>query len=150
MYLWSEIKPKLHEGQLLVWKTKHVRLGCKMTMTGMVQKMRNGWTDTTHLLPPMTRWDGYKHIIPYDLEWSYDVPQWVLDMKSRYPVYLLDVEGVELKPCPFCGESAMWYSRDGFIGSMPHQDNQFAIGHCLKTGHYINPESCANLWNRRV
>ena len=155
-HLWSDKKPAdLHRGQLLLWRTSHVRLGVKMVMTGEVRRMFNGWRDTYHLLPPMTRWDGYKHIIPADLEWSYAVPEWVseqerTEMNGYKFVRLICVEGLTPKFCPFCGESPKWESRGGFIGSMPHQDPEFSLGCCVRFGHYQSPKFCAEKWDTRL
>jgi hypothetical protein len=161
-YEWKEFRPKdIHKGQVLLWKTKHIRLGGGMVMSGPIHNMHNGWENTDHLLPPMTRWDGYRHLIPADLEWAY-APGWikeratvpgrdgkpvVLDYKL---VRLLEVEGVYPCLCPFCGKAATWESRDGFIGSMPHQENQFSVGCCMRTAYYANPADAVARWNRRV
>lgn len=155
MKLWKEEKPDdLHKGQLLLWRTTHESLGLKMRMTGLVRKMCNGWTDTYHLLPPMTQWDGYKHIIPNDLEWSRKVPDSIAEIQytdqTAYKVnQLVIVDGVDLKPCPFCGGPATWDSRDGFIGSMAYQNRQFSAGCCLRTNYFSSPQKCADFWNRR-
>jgi hypothetical protein len=155
MQLWSEKKPSdLRKDQLLLWRTEHRKFGNKMRMTGLVREMNNGWTDTRHLLPPMTRWDGYKHIIPDGLEWSADVPERIAEIEfTRQTAYkvnqLVSVDGIELMACPFTGEPATWESRDGFIGSMAYQDNQFSVGGALRTGFFSSPQKCADFWNRR-
>lgn len=156
MQPWAETKPdNLHKGQLLLWRTKHLKHGCAMRMTGLVREMNNGWTDTTHLLPPMTIWDGYKHIIPEDLEWSTEVPDRIAEIQfTRQTAYkvnqLVSVDGIDLKPCPFTGQPATWDSRDGFIGSMAYQDRQFSVGGALRTSFFTSPQKCAELWNRRA
>ncbi len=162
---WADKKPDdLHRGQVLLWKTKHVRLGVGMIMSGPVRVMHNGWKNTDHLLPPMTRWDGYRHIIPDDLEWA-TAPDWIME-KATYKskdqwghetthveesslVRLLEVEGISLRPCPFCGGKATWNSRDGFIGAMPYQENQFSAGCCMHTNYYTTPALAGARWNRR-
>lgn len=162
---WSEERPDdLQRGQVLLWKTKHVRLGVGMVMSGVIRSMHNGWNNTDHLLPPMTHWDGYRHLIPADLEWA-PAPSWIKEKatfksKDRWGhetttviehrlTLLMEVEGVSLRPCPFCGGKATWESRDGFIGAMPHQENQFSVGCCMRTGHYANPADAGARWNRR-
>ena len=162
---WADKKPDdLHRGQVLLWKTKHVRLGVGMIMSGPVRSMHNGWNNTDHLLPTMTRWDGYQHIIPADLEWA-PAPDWIKEkatfklkdrwghetthVKESHLVRLLEVEGISLRPCPFCGGKATWESRDGFIGAMPHQENQFSAGCCMRTNFYAAPADVGALWNRR-
>lgn len=155
-HLWSETRPDdLARGQLLTWRTKHVRLGLKMTMTGDIRSMNNGWTDTRHLLPPMTHWDGYAHRIPADLEWSRDVPDRIAgqtrtELNGYMFVALLSVEGIAPAACPFCGKAATWDTRGGFIGSMPHQDSEFSLGCCLRTGHAASPQNVATFWNTRA
>lgn len=163
---WSEERPAdIHDDQVLLWRTKHVRLPHVMVMSGCIRKMHNGWKNTDHLLPPMTRWDGYRHLIPADLEWDV-APGWIKEKatfektdkwggKSTYVidhmlVRLLDIEGLEPRPCPFCGGKATWQSRDGFIGAMPHQENEFSIGCCLRTGYYRDPEKAVQFWNTRA
>lgn len=162
---WKEEKPEdLHVGQVLLWKTQHVSLKVGMVMSGVIRSMHNGWKNTDHLLPPMTRWDGYRHLIPADLEWAY-APAWIKE-KATYKTkdrwghektgiiehrltLLLEVEGVPLRPCPFCGGKATWESRDGCIGDMPHQEKQFSAGCCMRTGYYATPADAGARWNRR-
>jgi hypothetical protein len=163
---WKEFRPKdIHRGQVLLWKTKHIRLGVGMVMSGPIHNMHNGWENTDHLLPPMTRWDGYRHLIPADLEWAY-APGWIKEQatytkKDRWGkettyvnehalVRLLEVQDAIPLHCPFCGGAAKWESRDGFIGSMPHQENQFSVGCCMRTAYYSNPADAVARWNRRV
>ena len=154
-YAWATHKPSdLAEGLVLTWRTKHVYLGVKVTMTGPIRRMCNGRTDTYHLLPPMTDWNGYGHVIPADLEWSHDVPKHITDIVRTHTnghrlEVLLAVEGVELASCPFCGGPATWSSRDGFIGAMPHQHRQFSVGCCLRTEHYNQPKFASSFWNER-
>mgnify|MGYP006998182435 FL=1 len=153
---WADKQPDdIHVGQILTWRTAHVRLGMKMTMTGIVRRMCNGWTGAYHLLPPMTHWNGYNHSIPKDLEWSYGVPRDIAEIEltscnhHRF-VRLLHVEGISLLPCPRCGADAVWESLGGFIGAMPHQEERFSAGCCYRTGSYESPESAAKYWNTRA
>jgi len=153
---WADEKPDdLHVGQLLLWRTAHTRTGLKMSITGEVRRMCNGWKDTYHLLPPMTHWDGYKHIIPDDLEWSTAVPEWVASQerteRNQYKfVRLIAVDGPEPKGCPFCGEQPKWQSRDGFITAMPHEEKQFLIGCCASIGYFYDPAFVLEKWNTRA
>lgn len=126
-----------------------------MRMTGLVREMRNGWNDTIHLLPPMTHWNGYNHVIPADLEWSTEVPDWVASIEfnnqTAYKVNkLISVDGIEPKPCPFTGKPATWESCDGFIGAMAYQKSAFSLGGALRTPRFTNPQSCAEFWNQRA
>lgn len=162
---WTDRRPDdLHQGQVLLWRTEHVRLKVGMVISGAVRKMHDGWKNTDNLMPPMTRWDGYRHLIPADLEWAH-APSWIkenatyksknrwgyeiTEVNSSRLVRLLEVEGVILCRCPFCGGEATWESRDGFIGAMPHEENQFSVGCCLRTAFRNTPSAAAAFWNRR-
>jgi hypothetical protein len=165
---WSETKPEDRtDGKLLLWRTKHKRLGILMTFSGTIRSMRNGWNNTIHLLPPMTHWDGYKHLIPVDLEWSADVPAWIMaeatykskdkwgyekTLVSEHKLeQLLHIEGLDPLPCPFTGLEARWDSRDGWIGAMPHEHQEFSVGRGgMRTGYYSNPRDAVAYWNRRA
>lgn len=154
--LWSEEKPEnLHVDQLISWRTKHVGLGLKMTMTGHVRRMCNGITNKYHLMPPMTDWTGYKHTIPDDLEWSYEVPEYISAQtrteRNKYIFEkLLSIEGLEPTSCPFCGKAATWDSRGGFVTAMPHQESEFSLGCCVRMGYFEDPRHCLERWNTRA
>lgn len=163
---WADEKPaELEAGRVLMWRTAHIKLGLQFEMSGPLRRMHNGWTGESRNLPPMTRWDGYKHLIPAGLEWSEDVPEWVereaaFEHRDRYGsiergvtqyklTRLIAVEGIDLLSCPFTGKEARWQSSGGFIGSMPHQDEMFSIQGALETGRYYDPRKAAAFWNAR-
>ena len=162
---WAHDRPDdLHDGQILLWRTKHKRGDFVLIFSGRVRSMHNGWTNTDHLHPPMTRWDGYRHLIPSDLQWA-AAPDWILERATyqktgRYGMLqdivdeskvrrLIAVDGIELLPCPFCGGDPVWETWGGFIGASPNEDDEFSLTHCGAEYRRGSPLAAAKCWNRR-
>ena len=164
---WSERQPEnLVKGRVLLWKTKKVNSDLIFIMSGPLSYRHNGVTSTDHIMPPMTRWDGWQHLIPSDLEWSEDVPEWIereatWERKDKWGcvhkgvtdhklVQLVEVVGIDLLPCPFSGKQPRWESRDGWIGAMPHQQHEFTVRGAVSRGFVSCPKRAAELWNTRA
>ena len=62
----------------------------------------------------------------------------------------VEVVGIDLLPCPFSGKQPRWESRDGWIGSMPHQQHEFTIRGAVSRGFVSCPKRAAELWNTRA
>lgn len=113
------------------------------------------YTDKKCWLPQCAHWDGYKHIMPDDLEWAY-AGEDVTEKTERWP-------GIDLLPCPFCGGPAEISScqaslRGGrytglFLNGKFFKNNWFKIKHrcgiVSDTGGSSNLKALIAAWNKR-
>lgn len=106
---------------------------------------------TKVLSPSFDHWDGYRVSIPEDIAWR-ELPS--TDEKRSDVSELVDIEGIENAPCPFCQAIPQWkasrVTRGGYTFNPDPEDlNCFSLSCCdwAKTPEYGNPRELAEQRN---
>lgn len=100
-----------------------------ITFIAWTRRRGAGYSDV--ISPAFDYWDGYKIIMPVGLQWQV-VEQ--SEMK-QYNYRDIQIEGVTLDPCPFCGLTPTWKGSDTnwqgtSIGAFPHRFNTWWLTCC--------------------
>jgi hypothetical protein len=89
------------------------------------------------LSPEFDHWNGRRVILPEgSIEWDYYDGE-----PPSYGNEVIEVVGVELMPCPFCGEVPKWQYSGKWVLSGP-TITEFWYTKCCswaKSPHYVNP-----------
>lgn len=122
-----------------LWRTPHKTIDDVIVIFRAKVRIRgHGYGDDV-LSPEFDHWDGYQLHMPADTQFIA-----IEDDDPR-----VTIEDVYLLPCPFCGETPIWATYDGFIGSKPNSDKGFTVSHCIAKAHRTTPQSAADIWNTR-
>lgn len=130
-------------GQLPVgeylWRMPHAYLDIVVVFRAKVRMRGHGYRDDV-ASPDFDHWDGYIVHIPPGAQCR--------DVRDDDP--LVHVEGIELLPCPFCGQAPRWKAGGGYIGARPNKHDRFELGHCIAEVHREDPRHAAAVWNTRA
>lgn len=122
-----------------LWRVPHSSIDSVITIfRAKVRKRGYGCRDSV-TSPDFDYWDGWKLHLPESVQYRD-----VLDSDPE-----VTIEGVELLPCPFCGDVPKWISNGGYIGARPNQHYRFIVGHCFAEVCRKSPLDAAAVWNTR-
>jgi hypothetical protein len=91
------------------------------------------------LSPEFDHWDGYKVIVPKNVEWRE-----VEENDNQ-----INVENFEIKSCPFCNSQPTLSARSEYIGSTPMNAKEFNIKCCISSTRYDSLKRVLEIWNKR-
>ena len=159
MSSWTKYKDeKPKDAGVYKWRQKHKASFVQIFYAEM--RMRGNGGRGQVLSPAFDYWDGYAVHVPDDLEWC--VPDDTEDALRRSKYKTVEVEGVSLKPCPFCGKtpeiSGSQCGRPGggdgtVVCAKPENFNTWRLTQCCRMVSSFNgfpsPFDLSEKWNAR-
>jgi hypothetical protein len=93
----------------------------------------------TVLSPDFDNWNGYKVIVPKNVEWRE-----VEENDNK-----INIENTEIKCCPFCNKQPILSFKSVYIGSTPMNATDFNLKCCIVNTGYHSLERVLEIWNKR-
>lgn len=129
MFLSYKDSPIKEEGYYL-WRSS-LKTGQKIIFCG--KTMDRHYNPSMPIFPDFCHWDGWKYIVPEDLEYKL----WDGKTPTKYKLYpIIEIEGLKNAKCPFCHKIPKWNYYMRFVGSSPLHAKSFYLECC----DYFNGE----------
>lgn len=121
-----------------LWRMPHRKFDVIVVFRAQVRMRGHGFGDNV-ASPEFDHWDGYRVHLPSGAQYR-EVQESDPDMT---------IEGIDLLPCPFCGEAPKWQEGNGYVTARANHVENFSLGHCIAEVRFAAPRRAAELWNRR-